>query len=53
MDAVGSRPIRSSRAPVTDLPVAQVSDIVVRVNEQRARELDLTMAQSVRVRATA
>ena len=35
-----------------DLPVEQVSDIVVKVNEQRARELGLTIPQSVRMRAS-
>ena len=35
-----------------DLPVEQVSDIVVKVNEQRARELGITIPQSVRVRAS-
>jgi len=35
-----------------DLPVEQVSEIVIKVNEQRARELGLTIPQSVRVRAT-
>ena len=34
-----------------DLPVEQVSEIVIKVNEQRARELGLTIPQSVRVRA--
>jgi putative ABC transport system substrate-binding protein len=35
-----------------DLPVEQVSEIVIKVNEQRAHELGLTIPQSVRVRAT-
>jgi ABC-type uncharacterized transport system substrate-binding protein len=35
-----------------DLPVEQVSEIVIKVNEQRARELGLTIPPSVRVRAT-
>jgi putative ABC transport system substrate-binding protein len=35
-----------------DLPVEQVSEIVIKVNEQRARELGLTIPQSVRVRAS-
>lgn len=34
------------------LPVEQVSEIVIKVNEQRARELGLTIPQSVRVRAS-
>ena len=34
-----------------DLSVEQVSEIVIKVNEQRARELGLTIPQSVRVRA--
>ena len=34
-----------------DLPVEQVSEIVVKVNEKRARELGLTIPQSVRVQA--
>jgi ABC-type uncharacterized transport system substrate-binding protein len=34
-----------------DLPVEQVSEIVIKVNDQRARELGLTIPQSVRVRA--
>ena len=35
-----------------ELPVEQVSEIVIKVNEQRARELGLTIPQSVRVRAS-
>jgi putative ABC transport system substrate-binding protein len=35
-----------------DLPVEQVSEIVIKVNEQRARELGLMIPQSVRVRAS-
>ncbi len=38
-------------ASPADLPVEQVSEIVIKVNEQRARELGLTIPQSVRVRA--
>jgi len=34
-----------------DLPVEQVSEIVIKINEQRARQLGLTIPQSVRVRA--
>jgi putative ABC transport system substrate-binding protein len=34
-----------------ELPIEQVSEIVIKVNEQRARELGLTIPQSVRVRA--
>jgi ABC-type uncharacterized transport system substrate-binding protein len=34
-----------------DLPVEQVSEIVIKVNDQRAREFGLTIPQSVRVRA--
>ena len=34
-----------------DLPVEQVSEIVIKVNEQRARELGLTIPPSVRLRA--
>ena len=35
-----------------ELPVEQVSEIVIKVNESRARELGLTIPQSVRVRAS-
>lgn len=34
-----------------DLPVEQVSEIIVKVNEQRAKELGLTIPQSVRLQA--
>jgi putative ABC transport system substrate-binding protein len=37
-------------ASPADLPVEQVSEIVVKVNEQRARELGLTIPQSVLLR---
>jgi ABC-type uncharacterized transport system substrate-binding protein len=39
-------------ADPAELPVEQVSEIVIKVNEQRARELGLTIPQSVRVRAS-
>jgi len=35
-----------------DLPVEQVSEIVIKVNDERARALGLTIPQSVRLRAT-
>ena len=35
-----------------DLPVEQVSETVIKISDERARELGLTIPQSVRVRAT-